>query len=159
METLEAPALPLARGSARGTTVLILAPEGAEALLGKCRCESGSVLFWFLTPSHRRPECFATLWEAFIAPRMRGCRERCKDIESTYSDTGYRFALAEPVPPLPGHQLAQALLAEGERQLRLEGGWDGLLERFGTALILVDLRGPGTVSRHRSVEGAWGKEI
>lgn len=135
-----------------GTTVLILAEHGAEAILGKCRCDAGFVLAWFLDPAHRNPVRFEHLWQDFIVPRMWGCQDRCQDIESTFSDTGYRFSLRKPVGDLPVHQLIQALQGEGERQLRRESGWDGLLEAYGTAQILVDLRGWGSVRFHRMAD-------
>ncbi len=129
-----------------GTTVVILHPEGSAAILGKCRCEASSVLKWFQEPHHRRPEAFEDLWPGFIVPRMRGCLDRCRDVESTYSDCGYRFALpGRPLPADPARLCAE-LVQEAERGIRREGDVDGFLDRCGNHQILVDLRARGSVA-------------
>lgn len=136
-----------------GTTVVILDAEGTRALLGKCRCAPASVLPWFQDPRHRQPERFGQLWSDFIVPRMRGCLDRCRDIESTYSDTGYRFRL--PAPPLPCDpaRLCDALVRAAEQGIRQEGTGDAFLEPCGDTRILVDLRGTGAIFLFHAVHG------
>jgi len=123
-----------------GVAVIILSADGTEAILGKTRCAREVVLDWFQDPAHRQPERFASLWSDFIVPRVRGCACSCQDLESTYSDMGFRFPWARRDPPGDGRALGRELLLEAEVRLALEDSRDDLLVPCGGPEILIDLR-------------------
>ncbi|MDR3670004.1 MAG: hypothetical protein P4L36_04125 [Holophaga sp.] len=121
-----------------GATVIIIRADGTEAILGKTRCSRKVAQEWFDDPCHRNPQRFESLWADFLVPRVRGCPCPCQDIESTYSDTGFKFPVARL--DLPAGALGRELRNEAERRIAMEDSEDGLLARYGDLEILIDLR-------------------